>query len=421
MQTDAEPFLQRIRAYPDDDVPRLIFADWLDEQDGRAADRAAFIRVQVALAGLPADDPRRTRLLTREKVLLDAYRAEWEAPLHGLATGLVFRRGFVDEVKVTARQFLRRAHELFAAGPIRHVHLQDVGGCLEAVAESPYLGRLTALTVHAERTGEPLARVLAGCPHLAGLRVLRLTRNRLTDAAVGQLAASAGMPRLEELDLSENEIGETGARALAASQHLTHLRGLELARNQVGPAGAEALAGSDRLAALERLGLAQNGLNAPRLHTLTRVTDLLRVPVLDLTGNAITPEVLALLLARPPAGERGEPLPVRLRDLDLGQNELGEAGARVLAGAKVLGELKALRLRGCGIPDAGVHLLARSPHLGRLLHLDLGNNPVGDRGVGVFLEVPVVRGRTLVVPEVGVTPPMVELLKKRLRGGGVRF
>src|SRR5262245_15983724 len=113
MQTDAEPFLQRIRAFPDDDVHRLIFADWLEEQGGRATDRAAFIRVQVALAGLPADNPRRSALLVAERDLLDAYREEWEAPFRGLASAPVFRRGFVDEVKVTARQYLRHAHELF--------------------------------------------------------------------------------------------------------------------------------------------------------------------------------------------------------------------------------------------------------------------------------------------------------------------
>ena len=49
MQTEAEAFLQRIRAFPDDDAPRLVFADWLDEQGDP---RGEFIRVQIALAQL---------------------------------------------------------------------------------------------------------------------------------------------------------------------------------------------------------------------------------------------------------------------------------------------------------------------------------------------------------------------------------
>src|SRR5262245_58333502 len=119
MLTDAEPFLQRIRAFPDDDAPRLIFADWLEEQDaagpaGANAARARLIRVQVALAGLPEGAPRRAGLLIAERELLDGHRAEWEAPFRGRATGLVFRRGFVDEFKTSARQYLRHAHELFA-------------------------------------------------------------------------------------------------------------------------------------------------------------------------------------------------------------------------------------------------------------------------------------------------------------------
>src|SRR5437667_9297562 len=85
MQTDAEAFLQRIRAYPDDDAPRLIFADWLDEQGSvEAADRAEFIRVQVALAQMSPDDPRQPALLIAERELLDAYKPVWDAPFAGL-------------------------------------------------------------------------------------------------------------------------------------------------------------------------------------------------------------------------------------------------------------------------------------------------------------------------------------------------
>src|SRR5687768_16114221 len=52
-------FLADIVAHPDEDAPRLIYADWLDEHGGRGgAARAEFIRVQCELARLepePAD------------------------------------------------------------------------------------------------------------------------------------------------------------------------------------------------------------------------------------------------------------------------------------------------------------------------------------------------------------------------------
>jgi hypothetical protein len=61
-------------------VPRLVFADWLD--DNCRAERAEFIRVQVELAGLGPDDPRRERLEDRERALLwGGHDREWAGPL----------------------------------------------------------------------------------------------------------------------------------------------------------------------------------------------------------------------------------------------------------------------------------------------------------------------------------------------------
>jgi uncharacterized protein (TIGR02996 family) len=45
------PYLRAVLAHPDDDGPRLVAADWWDEQG--AAERAEFVRVQVALAANP--------------------------------------------------------------------------------------------------------------------------------------------------------------------------------------------------------------------------------------------------------------------------------------------------------------------------------------------------------------------------------
>src|SRR5262245_9393769 len=113
MRGEVNGFLARIRELPDDDGPRLIFADWPDEQGDP---RGECIRVQVALARLPEHDRRRLKLARIERDLLTRFADVWAEPIRGLATGPVFRRGFVEEVKVTARQFLAHPDALFAAG-----------------------------------------------------------------------------------------------------------------------------------------------------------------------------------------------------------------------------------------------------------------------------------------------------------------
>ena len=47
---DSEAFLTDIRAAPDDDVPRLVYADWLEEKGEPT--RAELIRVQCELSNL---------------------------------------------------------------------------------------------------------------------------------------------------------------------------------------------------------------------------------------------------------------------------------------------------------------------------------------------------------------------------------
>ncbi len=408
MQTEAEAFLQRIRAYPDDDAQRLIFADWLDEEGDP---RGRFIRVQLALAHLSEHDRGANNLRIEERHLLTMHRDEWESSFRGLVSGPVFRRGFVDEVKVAAKQFLRHAHEIFAVAPVRHVHLLDVGGSLPAVTQCPYLSRLSALTVYAQHAGEPLARALAHSPHLAALKVLHLGRNRLADDAVEQLATSPHLAGLEELDLSENEIGETGARTLAASPCLVNLKQLELRENRLGPAGAETLAGSERLVALRQLGLSDNDIGTPRLFSLTRAHDLLRVPVLDLAMNGLTFAGLQTVFARPPSAD---PAGVRLEELHLNANTLDDAGAAVLAHCPHLANVTVLTLASCNIGDEGMRALANSPYLNRVQLLDVSNNPIHDTGFRALHDSSHWGAlRRLLYSHLGPSPRMRDALDKR--------
>ena len=54
-----EAFLRDIAEHPAEDAPRLIYADWLEEQDDeRCLARARFIRIQIERSELPAEAPR---------------------------------------------------------------------------------------------------------------------------------------------------------------------------------------------------------------------------------------------------------------------------------------------------------------------------------------------------------------------------
>ncbi|WP_371388991.1 TIGR02996 domain-containing protein, partial [Salmonella sp. M9-2] len=85
--TPDDAFLQSIIENPDDDGPRLVYADFLEEH-GQPA-RAALIRVQCQLA--EGDHP---ELLEQEAALLKKFGREWAGPLLGLVKKWSYRRGF---------------------------------------------------------------------------------------------------------------------------------------------------------------------------------------------------------------------------------------------------------------------------------------------------------------------------------------
>src|SRR5262249_875654 len=71
-------FLADVAEHPDDDAPRLVFADWL--QDNGDPHRAEFIPVQGELARprLRGGSKRRRELQKREKNLFDEHGTRWK-------------------------------------------------------------------------------------------------------------------------------------------------------------------------------------------------------------------------------------------------------------------------------------------------------------------------------------------------------
>src|SRR5260221_631255 len=76
---DDATFLAAILAAPDDDGPRLVYADWLEEHGD--TERSEFIRVQIELAHTPVEEGRAGILRRREAELLRQHRDDWLKPL----------------------------------------------------------------------------------------------------------------------------------------------------------------------------------------------------------------------------------------------------------------------------------------------------------------------------------------------------
>jgi uncharacterized protein (TIGR02996 family) len=224
--TDGDALLAAILASPDEDTPRLAYADWLDEND--QPDRAALIRVQIELGRLPPNEAvpwnrHAAGLRAREQALLEDHRAEWLAPLRARGEPLQhpgthgqFRRGFVEVVWMPAAVFVQRGERLLGLAPVRELRVTETTDDeFGELLRSPPLRRLEALDLSDRRLGDVVAVALIQPPD-SGLRVFRLRGCGITDAGAHFMANEAFVPcnEVRELDVSHNPISEAGLAAL---------------------------------------------------------------------------------------------------------------------------------------------------------------------------------------------------------------
>jgi uncharacterized protein (TIGR02996 family) len=287
-------FLQDVLEHPDDDTPRLVFADWLE--DNGDPDRAEFIRVQCRLAGLPEADSRCRDLQRREADLLARHQPRWVAAVAECCVSWPgFHRGFIEAVDCDASVFVSVAEKLFLQAPIQDLTLQNPVGHLSELARCSWLSRLWALRLSignpAPLLGSSRNAFVSFCqsPHLRNLRVLDLTGcaigssaamvlgapqsppalvelglagNELENWGVGVLADSPQRAGLEVLDLRNNALTDDAARLLARSPHLGRLRWLLLEGNSIGNDGISALLDSPALSGLAHLSCDLTNLSA---------------------------------------------------------------------------------------------------------------------------------------------------------------
>jgi uncharacterized protein (TIGR02996 family) len=385
-----QAFLQAIIDAPDDDTPRLVFADWLDEHGD--PDRAEFIRAQLALEPLEKWSPHRMDLEDRVADLLMAHRAAWLRDLPGWAQtdedsfyGPTFRRGFVHRAEPKPAEFIEDWEDLFAVAPVEvaRLGLKDDGQLLFDCPGLPRLRRLE-LIYFAE---SPSLSALLASPHLAGLRGLMLDFYR---PIPGTKAMSAA-----------------GMRALAQCEALSGLRELNLSGWALNPFRLRELARSRHFSGLRELDLSDTGFDDDMARELAASRHLRNLRMIDLQRNSLGAEGIAALA--------NSPVLRTVTSLVLYNNEsIGDDGTAALAASQNLGELRDLCLVSCGLGLRGVRELAASPNLPNLRSLDIQGTRFGKKGAKALLESPYLsRIRSLSLHDCGIRKSMTEALRER--------
>ena len=381
-----EGFLEQIAAEADDDANRLVFSDWLEEQG--EFDRAEFIRVQVQRASLPEWDAAQVGLKIREAELLEKHSETWlsEMPQIPGVRWEGFRRGIVAVVSFASFDVLRTsAHVCRAIAPIEAVRVQWPRR-REAAKDFPQIAELRELTL----TGRPdggEAKRLANSPQLATLHVLKALGLDAQD--LSQLAQSPHLKNLRTLCLTSNGVGTDGVRSLTDAATMSNLETLDL----TGPgyyeayydnplidlAGMELLADWTGLKSVRSLSLSGSDVQSPGLRRLLQSPHAAGLKSLSLRSGRLDGAAMAEFVD---ANEN-----LKLETLDLGENLLNDSGARHLAAAKCLSELKKLRLDRCEISEADAVIFAKTASFFEGLHiLEAGHNYFGSAGLKAILQ-----------------------------------
>jgi uncharacterized protein (TIGR02996 family) len=196
-----DAFLQSICENPEDDVVRLIYADWLEDNGDP---RGEFIRAQVELAQLTTDSPRRRELAFRAHQLLGLHGEEWSTPLRSFVEEWQFSRGFINKVTISANSLVSHAEDLFRLAPLQRIRLIGADGDIGFLSALPGWAPITSLDLIANNLSADLLTAMIDAPALRQLKRLVLCGNPIGEAGAAILVEKPHFSALHELQCGGN-------------------------------------------------------------------------------------------------------------------------------------------------------------------------------------------------------------------------
>lgn len=388
-------FLAAIREHPDADLPRLVFADWLDENGDPA--RAEFIRVQCELASLPDHHPQFRALEDREHELLSEHEPAWAGELPGYATEWDWRRGFVDDVTLRLEDYAH-ADEAVEGHAVTRLSLSSNGDFDARVGEH-WRGRAViagAIDIDFSRIRSPqvlgtvlVIRAIQSVPDLpnirgwgmAGVVPLPLLRfffyrqphlPRLTHLTFGETPVPGG---------EENE-GNVGFEPEQFNQSLTstHLKSLSLDTCTIFTADLRELLQGSWSESLTHLDISGNPLAPDAYQAFDEARPGMRLQSLDVSGTPLAGISLEPLLSTPTCES--------LTKLEMNGCGSARRNMEVLSRSRFWTQATELRAHSGTIPASTLEPLCGSSGPPALRLLDLADNYLRTEGVRMLCDAP---------------------------------
>ncbi|MCE9562364.1 MAG: TIGR02996 domain-containing protein [Planctomycetes bacterium] len=402
MTTERDALLAAICANPEDDTPRLVFADWLDEHNSPAW--AELIRVECELARL-ADDGSAAEAIFRFLSGADQgaiTTVEWPKVDLEIARRV--------ELTLRATRLRGKAKSQMACvrpkqcgvkwtdstdrGFPSRVTLEDPEHLIKALpALLKTNPRLSIIGLLNHRVGPELAVQLVEAGLLRWAKEVVLSHDTnvmsafssssdakdvrmLTQNGGGQeivrrwLAVSANWNGLQDVALNDSEaLDHDSAAEFLRAKHLHKLTRLIMHGRDWNQHTISEL---NNFTALRELSIRYCGLGDDAAIALANMPGLANLRSLSLHNNRITGRGATALLTSPHLANLGF--------LDLENNPVRGLDAKALAAAPP-GGLRGVGFHACRLTIKDVAGLAAAPRLANLMYLDLDHNNLADSAV----------------------------------------
>ena len=269
MSPDEDALLNGIAADPAADLPRLVYADWLEEHGQDL--RAEFIRVQCEIAKLevgPRDViDRNVHLWRRQQELIDRHMGELLEGVpyrvgHKLGIWPRYVRGFIDELRLDQNEFDESGDAIATLRPLPStVAVRADADQFDLLNRASDAARSTVTELELYGEFEPnLHNYLSNTTTWTRVRMLTAVARVVTVQDLLNLMQRL-MPSLTSVNLANYSIDDSDIIDLLNAGVLQRLSHISLIENAIGDQAAIELA--DRLGSsknLKELDLRRNGI-----------------------------------------------------------------------------------------------------------------------------------------------------------------